>query len=416
MATNCDVVVVGAGIVGLATARELLLRHPQLRLTVLDKEDRLSAHQTGHNSGVIHSGIYYAPGSLKARLCVQGRHLLQEYCDQRGIHYELCGKVIVATHEGELPGLQKLYERAIANGVEGVEMIGPERLRELEPHCVGIKAIYSPVTGIVDYKEVAAAYADDVRNAGGAIELGREVLSIARKGESVVVETTRGHLEARNLLTCAGLYSDRLARQTGASRVPQIVPFRGDYYELLPERNYLVQNLIYPVPNPTFPFLGVHFTRHIHGERSLGPNAVLAFAREGYRRFDINLADNVETFTYRGFWALARKYWQTGFGEMWRDYSKAAFVKALQVYVPELRPEDCVPGPAGVRAQALTADGRLVDDFVFATGRGVVHVRNAPSPAATASLAIGRVVADKAEEVFGLARSKAEADSSISVT
>ena len=401
-----DVVVVGGGILGLATARELLQRHPKLKLAVLEKEQNLSAHQTGHNSGVIHSGIYYAPGSLKARLCVQGRHLLTEYCDQKGIKYELCGKVIVATREDELPGLQKLYERGVANGVEGVEIIGPERLQELEPHCRGIKAIYSPVTGIVDYTQVSLAYADDVRASGGEIRTGHEVTGITRRAGRVIVQTNQGEVESTYLITCAGLFSDRLAQMTGATRVPQIVPFRGDYYELRPERHDLIKNLIYPVPDPNFPFLGVHFTRHIHGERSLGPNAVLAFAREGYKKLDVNVRDNLDTFTYRGFWALVLKYWQTGFGEMWRDVNKNAFVKALQVYIPELQPEDCIPGPAGVRAQALTADGKLVDDFVFSTGEGVVHVRNAPSPAATASLAIGKMIADKSEEVFGLPASE----------
>jgi len=396
------VVVVGGGIVGLATARELLLRHPSLSLTILEKEQELSAHQTGHNSGVIHSGIYYAPGSLKARLCVEGRHLLTRFCDEHGIPYQLCGKVIVATKESELPGLRKLYERGLANGVEGVEMIGPERLQELEPHCNGIKAIYSPATGIVDYTRVAQAYADEVRTQGGEIRTGFEVTGIERRSGAVEVETTNGAVRTRYLVSCGGLYSDRLARLTGAPRLPQIVPFRGDYYVLRPERSHLVRNLIYPVPDASFPFLGVHFTRHIHGERSLGPNAVLAFAREGYRRLDLNLRDDLDTFTYRGFWALAFKYWQTGFGEMWRDFNKHAFVKALQVYVPEIQPDDCLPGQAGVRAQALTADGKLVDDFVFATGDGVVHVRNAPSPAATASLAIGQMIASKAEEVFGL--------------
>lgn len=396
-----DVAVVGGGIVGLATARELLIRHPDLKLAVLEKEQRLSSHQTSHNSGVIHSGIYYAPGSLKARLCVRGRHLLTRYLDERGIPYDRCGKVIVATKEGELPGLHKLYERGQANDVEGVELIGPERLRELEPHCNGIKAIYSPVTGIVDYKVVARSYADDVTARGGEIRTGHEVRNIIRS-QGVVLETTAGDVRTRCLVTCGGLHADRLARMTGAPRVPRIVPFRGDYYMLRPERHHLVRNLIYPVPDPSFPFLGVHFTRHIDGERSLGPNAVLAFAREGYRRLDINARDDLETFTYRGFWALVGKYWRTGFGEMWRDFNKNAFVTALRVYVPELRPEDCLPGPAGVRAQALTADGKLVDDFVFATGEGFVHVRNAPSPAATASLAIGEMIARKAEEIFGL--------------
>ncbi len=399
-----DVVVVGGGIVGMATARELLLRHPELKLAVLEKEQTLSAHQTGHNSGVIHSGIYYAPGSLKARLCVQGRRMLTRFCDENGIAYQLCGKVIVATKDSELPGLHKLYERGLANEVEGVEIIGPERLREIEPHCVGLQAIYSPCTGIVDYRKVARAYAAQVRERGGAIHTGHEVVAISRRAQTVLLETTRGEVEAGALVTCGGLYSDRLARLTGATRLPQIVPFRGDYYVLRPERHDLVRNLLYPVPDPSFPFLGVHFTRHIDGERSLGPNAVLAFAREGYKRLDVNPRDNLETLTYRGFWALALKNWQTGFGELWRDFSKKAFVRALQVYLPELTPDDCLPGPSGVRAQALSADGKLVDDFVFATSERIVHVRNAPSPAATASLAIGQMIADKAEQVFGLPR------------
>lgn len=397
-----DVVVVGGGILGLATAMELLTRHPDLKLAVVEKENEISAHQTGHNSGVIHSGIYYAPGSLKAKLCVQGVQLLTRFCDEHNIRYELCGKVIVATRESELPGLHKLFERGNANGVPGLEMIGPERLKELEPHCQGIAAIHSPKTGIVDYVEVSRAYAGEVKNRGGELLLGHDVTAIDHRPGAVTLQTTRGEIACKYLISCAGLYADRVARMTGAQRIPQIVPFRGDYYELRPEKHHLVNNLIYPVPDPNFPFLGVHFTRHIHGERSLGPNAVLAFAREGYRKFDISVRDDLETFSYRGFWALVFKYWQTGFGEMWRDFNKNAFVKALQVYIPELQPEDCAPGPAGVRAQALTADGKMVDDFVFSTGDGVVHVRNAPSPAATASLAISKMIADRAESVFGL--------------
>jgi len=397
-----DVVVIGAGIVGLATARELLNRHPDLKLAVVDKGQELSSQQTGHNSGVIHSGVYYAPGSLKAKLCVKGRHMLAEYSDEHGIAYDLCGKVIVATQEKELPGLQTLYERGVANGVEGIEIIGPERLKEIEPHCYGIKAIYSPVTGIVDYPAVSRAYADDIRARDGDILLGHEVKDIDRRPGTVTVQTSRGDIQTTSLVSCGGVYSDRIAQMTGAPRVPQIVPFRGDYYELKPEKEYLINNLIYPVPDPEFPFLGVHFTRHIHGGRSLGPNAVLAFSREGYKKTDINLKDLGDTFTYRGFLAIAGKFWQTGLGEMWRDVSKSAFVKALQVYMPELTEDDCVPGPAGIRAQALSPDGKLVDDFVFSTGENVVHVRNAPSPAATASLAIGEMIADKAESVFGL--------------
>jgi len=398
-----DVVVIGAGIVGLATAMELLERRPDLKLAVVDKETDVSKHQTGHNSGVIHSGIYYAPGSLKATLCVQGVKQLVRFCDEHDIPYELCGKVIVATQEKELPGLQKLYERGVANGVPGVEIIGPERLKELEPHVQGLKAIYSPKTGIVDYVRVARAYADEIRSRGGDILLGLEVTEVDRRPGTVTLETTGGDVQGSYLISCAGLYADHIARMTGASRAPQIVPFRGDYYELAPEKHYLINNLIYPVPDPEFPFLGVHFTRHINGDRSLGPNAVLAFAREGYKKLDINPKELGEALSYRGFIAMAGMYWKMGLGEYWRDFNKQAFVKALQVYIPEIQPEDCHPGPAGVRAQAIKADGKMVDDFVFATGESVMHVRNAPSPAATASIAIGGEIVNKAEQLFNLA-------------
>jgi L-2-hydroxyglutarate oxidase len=398
-----DVVVVGAGIVGLATAMEMLKRRPNLKLAVIDKETDVSKHQTGHNSGVIHSGIYYAPGSLKATLCVQGVKQLVRFCDERDIPYDLCGKVIVATQEKELPGLQKLYERGVANGVPGVEIIGPERLRELEPHVRGIKAIYSPKTGIVDYVKVARAYADEVRGMGGDILLGREVTNVDRRAGAVTVETTGGEVQGDYLISCAGLFADRIARMTGAPRAPQIVPFRGDYYELVPAKRHLINNLIYPVPDPEFPFLGVHFTRHINGDRSLGPNAVLAFAREGYKKLDIKPKELGEALSYGGFQKMAVMYWKMGLGEYWRDFNKQAFVKALQAYVPEIQPEDCHPGPAGVRAQAIQANGKMVDDFVFATGDRVMHVRNAPSPAATASIAIGGEIVNKAEGLFDLA-------------
>ena len=401
-----DVVVIGAGIVGLATAMEMLKRRPDLKLAVVDKEDDVSKHQTGHNSGVIHSGIYYAPGSLKATLCVQGVKQLVQFCDEHDIPYDLCGKVIVATKEKELPGLQKLYERGVANGVPGVEIIGPERLKELEPHVTGIKAIYSPKTGITDYVKVAKAYADEVRGMGGDILLGREVTDVDRRGDTVTVRTTKGDVQGSYLISCAGLFADRVARMTGGARAPQIVPFRGDYYELAPEKSYLINNLIYPVPDPEFPFLGVHFTRHINGDRSLGPNAVLAFAREGYKKFDIKPKELGEALSYGGFQKMAAMYWKMGLGEYWRDFNKQAFVKSLQVYVPEIQPEDCHPGPAGVRAQAIQANGKMVDDFIFATGNGMLHVRNAPSPAATASIAISGEIVNKAEEVFDLAPAK----------
>jgi (S)-2-hydroxyglutarate dehydrogenase len=397
-----DVVVVGAGIVGLASARELLLRRPRLRLAVVDKEPRVGAHQTGHNSGVIHSGIYYAPGSLKARLCVAGARELYAYCDANGIPTERCGKVIVATDEGELDRLGALHERGLANGVEGLEMVGPERLRELEPHCAGIRALWSPNTGIVDFSLVAASYARDLREAGGEVHTGRELLGLRTLADRVVLETAGGELEARRVVTCAGLHSDRVAGLSGGGAEPRIVPFRGDYWQLRPEARGLCRNLIYPVPDPAFPFLGVHATRRLGtGEVWLGPNAVLAFAREGYRRRDIRPRDLAEALANRGFQRLARRYWRMGAVEMWRDWSKRAFWRSVRRYLPDVGLADMVPGPSGVRAQALDASGTLVDDFtVDVSGDRVLHVRNAPSPAATSSLAIGRLVADAAERTF----------------
>jgi L-2-hydroxyglutarate oxidase len=400
-----DVVIIGAGIVGLAVSRELLSRYPRLRLAVLDKEPSVGQHQTGHNSGVLHSGIYYAPGSLKARLCVQGQRELYAYCEQKGIPTDRCGKVIVAVADDEMPRLENLLQRGLANGVEGLEMIGPERLRELEPHCVGIKALYSPNTGIVDYSRVNRAYADDVVAAGGEVLPGYGVNAMSERPGRVVLQTPAGEVEAQHVVACAGLHSDRVARLTGAPRDPRIVPFRGDYWILRPDRRELARNLIYPVPDPSFPFLGVHFTRRLDdGSVWLGPNAVLAFSREGYGRLDLRPRDLAEAVAYRGFQRLATKFWKTGMQEMVRDFSKEAFLKSLQVYIPELTIADLLPGPSGVRAQALGPDGALVDDFVFNTqGNRVVHVRNAPSPGATSSLAIGRQIADTAATAFGLA-------------
>jgi len=376
-----------------------------LRLAVLDKEPSVGQHQTGHNSGVLHSGIYYAPGSLKARLCVQGQRELYAYCEQKGIPTDRCGKVIVAVDQSELPRLENLLQRGQANGVEGLEMIGPERLRELEPHCVGIKALYSPNTGIVDFSRVNRAYAGDIQAAGGDVLPGFGVHAMSEGPRGVVLQTAAGEVEAQHVVACAGLHSDRVARLTGAPHDPRIVPFRGDYWVLRPDRRDLARNLIYPVPDPSFPFLGVHFTRRLDdGSVWLGPNAVLAFSREGYRRLDLRPRDLAEAVAYRGFQKLAVKFWQTGMQEMVRDFSKEAFLKSLQVYVPELTMADLLPGPSGVRAQALGPDGALVDDFVFNTqGNRVVHVRNAPSPGATSSLAIGRQIADTAAEAFSLA-------------
>jgi len=398
-----DLVVVGAGIVGLATARELLNRRPGLGLAIIEKEPRICAHQSGHNSGVIHSGIYYAPGSLKARLCVAGARELYAYCERHGIPTERCGKVIVATDESELGRLQDLYERGRANGVEGLEMIGPERLREIEPHCAGIRALWSSCTGIVDYTLVAQQYAHEVLGAGAELHTGRELRGLRLSDDHVVLETTAGDIKARRVITCAGLYADRVAQLSGGAREPRIVPFRGDYWQLRPQARHLCRNLIYPVPDPAFPFLGVHATRRMGtGEVWLGPNAVLAMSREGYRRFDVRPQDLAQALFNRGFQRLARKYWRMGAIEMWRDYSKRAFWRSVKRYLPDVTLDDMVPGPSGVRAQALDPAGALVDDFVVdQQGDRIMHVRNAPSPAATSSLAIGRLIADTAEKAFG---------------
>ncbi len=400
---SADVAVVGAGILGLAVARTLMRRHPTLRLVVLDKEQEIARHQTGRNSGVIHSGIYYAPGSLKARLCVQGAAALTAYCDEHGIPYQRCGKVVVATSADELPRLEELHRRGVANGVAGLELIGPERLRELEPHAAGVRALYVPATGIVDYGRVARAYADDIEAAGGELLLGHEVHGIVEgTGRGVRIETTAGDVDARNAIFCAGVYADRLARLGGGDVEPRIVPFRGDYYVLRPERRHLANGLVYPVPDPSFPFLGIHTTLRMDGSMWLGPNAVLAFAREGYGRFQVRPGDLLETFRAPGFRRLARRYWRMGLGETARDYSKRLFVASARKLLPDLEPGDVVAGNAGIRAQALAADGSLVDDFVLERRAGIVHVRNAPSPGATSSLMIGETIADMAEEAFGL--------------
>jgi len=397
-----DIAVIGGGIIGLATAMELLTRKPSLRLVVLEKEQQIAQHQSGHNSGVIHSGIYYNPGSLKARACVAGKTRLIRFCDEHDIPYELCGKVIVATHEEELPRLESLYQRGLANDVPGLELIGPERLREIEPYVVGIKALWAPTTGIVDFGCVAAKYADLVSARGGTIRTGHRVDAIERRDGHQHLVTTGGPVAARYVVSCAGLHADRVARLTGAPDTPRIVPFRGDYYVLRPEQRDRVKGLIYPVPDPRFPFLGVHFTRRIDGEIWLGPNAVLAFAREGYRRLDVNARDLGESLRYRGFQKLAAKFWRTGLTEMYRDWSKAAFLKALQRYMPTLRSSDLLPGLSGVRAQALGADGTLVDDFTVDHQGSTVHVRNAPSPAATSSLAIADMIADTVQGTWNL--------------
>lgn len=397
-----DIAVVGGGIVGLATARELLRRHPRLKLANIEKEAAYNAHQTGHNSGVIHSGIYYKPGSLKAKLCVEGRTLARAYCEQKGIPHKMVGKLIVATAESELGRLQDLYVRGRQNGIDGLELLDARQIEEREPYCKGLRAIFSPVTGIVDWGVVSGHYADDTREAGADMYLGHEVTAIVRGGGIATISTAKGEIRTKYVITCGGLYSDKLAQMTKGARDPKIVPFRGDYLILKPGKEHLVTGNIYPVPDPAFPFLGVHFTPRMDGSIWLGPNAVLAFAREGYRFRDINGPELWDALTYPGFFKLAAKYWRTGAGEMYRDLVRTEYVKALQRYIPSLTADDTLPGPSGVRAQAMAADGSMVDDFVFEGSEGVVHVRNAPSPAATSSLAIGNYIADDAEKRFDL--------------
>jgi (S)-2-hydroxyglutarate dehydrogenase len=395
-----DFVVVGAGILGLATARELLRRRPGATVTVLEKEAEIAWHQTGHNSGVIHAGIYYKPGSLKAKLCVAGAAELIRYCDERGIPRQEPGKLIIATREDELPRLQDLFERGIANGVEGLRVIEKMELREIEPHSVGIRGLLSPHTGIVDYAKVADAYAADIRAAGGEILTGRAVTAIRRRAGRTLVSTNHGDFEASMLVACAGLYADRVAELSGASGSPRIVPFRGDYFILKPERRHLVRGNIYPVPDPKFPFLGVHFTPRMNGDFWLGPNAVLAFSREGYRFRDVRPRDLIDALTFGGFLKFGRKNWRVGYEEMARDLLKERFLASLQTYIPELTKDDLLPGPSGVRAQAIGSDGAMVDDFALDRGEGYLHVRNAPSPAATSSLQIGKHIVDALDQML----------------
>ncbi len=391
-----DIIVIGGGIVGLATALNLQQKNPKLKLLILEKEAKLAAHQTGHNSGVIHSGIYYKPGSLKAQNCIAGYRKLLDFCEQEGVPYELCGKIIVATSTDELQPLENIYERGIANGLQGLKKLGQEELHEHEPHVNGIAGILVPQTGIINYTKVAQKYAEKLEAGGAQILLHHEVKSIRQRVWGIEVVTQRGAFNAKVMVNCAGLYSDKVARMTGQSLNLKIVPFRGEYYELAPEKQQLVKNLIYPVPDPNFPFLGVHFTRMIEGGVEAGPNAVLAFRREGYKKLSIHLPELIETLRWPGFQKVIGKYWQTGMGEMYRSFSKAAFTKALQKLMPQIREQDLIPGGAGVRAQACDKDGGLIDDFLILESKGIVNVCNAPSPAATSSLAIGETVADLA--------------------
>ena len=400
--TPVDVLIVGAGIVGLATAMELTQRRPDLKVVVLDKENEVAAHQTGNNSGVIHAGIYYKPGSLKAEMSVEGMNSMVDFCEQHDLPYELCGKVIVALTPEELPRLEELYERGTANGVEGLRKISQEEIKEHEPHSAGIAGLWSPRTGIVDYKAVTRKYAEIVQERGGELRLNTQVTGIDQRPDELVVQTDRGEVHTRFLVNCAGLESDLVAKMMGSTEGLRIVPFRGEYYELTPASQHLVRGLIYPVPDPSFPFLGVHFTKKINGSVEAGPNAVLAFAREGYKKTDFDLGHVLGLITFPGMWRLAAKYWKTGLGEMYRSWNKRAFVKALQKLVPEIGMDDVKPGGAGIRAQAMDRKGNLLGDFSILERPNSIHVLNAPSPAATASIPIGRSIAEKALATFGL--------------
>ncbi|MSP14549.1 MAG: L-2-hydroxyglutarate oxidase [Chloroflexi bacterium] len=396
---STQVIIVGGGIVGLATAYNLLQRYPGTALVLLEKETDLAVHQTGHNSGVLHSGIYYKPGSLKAIACRAGKQAMEGFCQQEGIPYEHCGKVIVALDADDNTRLNALHERGLANGIQ-CELIDRGRLQEIEPHAAGIRAIHIPETGIVDYRMVCSHLAARIMEWGAKIYTGAKVTGWREGTDEVIVNSSAGDFVGRYVVNCAGLYSDKVAAMGAGAAPAKIIPFRGEYFELKPETQYLCKGLIYPVPDPKFPFLGVHFTRLISGGVECGPNAVLAFAREGYRKRDINLPELAESLTYPGFLKLASTYWRTGAGEMWRSISKAAFVKALQRLMPEIRSEDLESVPAGVRAQAVTPDGKMLDDFAFKETPRMVHVINAPSPAATASLSIGKSIVEKLSQRF----------------
>ncbi len=395
-----DVVIIGGGIVGLATALRLKESKPALKIALLEKESKLAAHQTGHNSGVIHSGIYYKPGSLKAINCINGYRQLLDFCDKNNVNYDLCGKIIVATNENEIQYLENIYTRGIENGLTGLKKIGREEIQELEPHCSGIKGILVPQTGIINYTEVSLKYAALFQAMGGEIFTNQYVKDITTALDISTVITESASYTTKLVINCAGLYSDKIAALTRKKIDVRIIPFRGEYYEIKKEKQYLVKNLIYPVPDPNFPFLGVHFTRMIGGGVEAGPNAVFAFKREGYKRTDVNFSELVSSLAWPGFRKVAMKYWKTGMGEYYRSFSKAAFTKALQKLIPEIKEEDLIPGGAGVRAQACDRNGGLIDDFMILEDQYIINVCNAPSPAATSSLAIGETIAKIATKRF----------------
>lgn len=391
---NYDVIIIGGRIVGLASAYKIIVQAPQTSICILEKEDEVAMHQTGHNSGVIHSGIYYKPGSLKAQNCIQGYQELIDFCEKYEIAHEICGKIIVATKESELPMLQTLYERGIQNGLKNLKLLDSDEVCEVEPHVKALKGISVPQTGITDYKAISIQLKSLLENAGVDIKTGQCVQNIIQKANCQHVRTQTESINAKYIINCAGLYSDRIAKMTGQAKDLQIIPFRGEYFMIKPEKSYLVRNLVYPVPDPNFPFLGVHFTRMIQGGLEAGPNAVLAFKREGYCKTDINFKDLWEILRFPGFHKIISKYWQEGLHEMHRSWSKSAFTKALQLLVPEIKSEDLLSGGSGVRAQACDAKGNLSDDFLIFKENSILHICNAPSPAATSCLSIGGHVAE----------------------
>jgi len=391
-----DVAIVGGGIVGLSTAYQILKKKSGVKLILIEKEDEVSKHQTGNNSGVIHSGIYYKLGSEKAINCIKGYDMLLDFCKEKNVDFELCGKLIVATNENELAGLEKLYDRGIENGLRGLKYLNQEEIKEMEPYAAGIKAILVPQTGIVDYKAVSMALKADILSLGGELALGEQVKSITKSESAVEITSDSRFVSAKIMINCAGLYCDKIAAMAGEKLEVRIIPFRGEYYYIKPEKSHLLNNLIYPVPDPAFPFLGVHFTRRITGEIEAGPNAVFAWKREGYKKTDFRLSDVWDSLSWAGFRKVALKYWKMGMGEYYRSYSKSAFVKALQKLMPSIVEDDLIPAGAGVRAQACHKDGSLIDDFFIQESEQCIHVLNAPSPAATSSLSIGNTISEKA--------------------
>ena len=399
---NYDIGIIGGGIIGLATAMRLTQEHPNQKVVVIEKETEVAQHQTGHNSGVIHAGIYYAPGSQKANFCSEGNGILREFCDERGIEYEMCGKLIVAIDDSEVPRLEELYRRGTANGALGLELVGPERLRELEPHAAGVKAVWSPNTGIIDFKQVSQAYSTEMRERGGDLMSNAQVRSMARSNDGIHIETSSGDVTAKHIINCAGLHADKVASMMGVDIGVRIIPFRGEYYSLKKEKESLVNGLIYPVPDPSLPFLGVHFTKRVTGSVEAGPNAVLSMKREGYSKTSFSFGDAMGTLTYPGFWRMSMKYWRVGFNEQYRSVMKGVFVKSLQTLIPEITGDDLHQPGAGVRAQAVDRKGQLLQDFSIAETNNAIHVLNAPSPGATSSLAISRYIVDIAQKSFSL--------------